>query len=147
MYVKLKTLEKGFEIIIRNMLMGTTTGTWMVFFYPGPRYIIKKQFFEAKGSQLFGWRTAGNDFHQLLITEPISMISVYEIDMCKQKYNMYIYIYRIILLYIRTSLLCIMYLKKDYGSNIYIVICMYCRWSYKLLCITQHSCTKLHLSL
>ena len=79
------------------------------------------------------------------------MISVYEIDMCKQKYNMYtyiyIFIYRIILLYIRTSLLYIMYLKKDYGSNTYIVICMYCRWSYKLLCITQHSCTKLHLSL
>ena len=73
--------------------MGTTTGTWMVFFYPGPRYIIKKHFFEAKGSQLFGWRTAGNDFHQFLITEPISMISVYEIDMCKQKYNMYKYIY------------------------------------------------------
>lgn len=75
------------------------------------------------------------------------MISVYEIDMCKQKYNMYIYI----LSYYTTiyqNFATVHYVpKKDYGSNIYIVICMYCRWSYKLLCITQHSCTKLHLSL
>ena len=62
-----------------------------------PRATLHHQTSVFKGSQLFDWRTAGNDFHQFLITEPISMISAYETDMCKQKYR---YTYIALLYYI-----------------------------------------------